>query len=277
MAEDAGRFAGKVAVVTGGGSGIGRATALRFAAEGAAVLVADVAGATAEAVAIRATAAGGTALGMAVDVTDRDQVAAMVDRAVASFGGVDVLVTAAGIIAFGDVVQTEPEVWERVLAVNLTGAYLCARAAIPVMAARGGGAIVTISSSTGAHDAAPGTAAYVASKGGVAMLTKAMAVDHAAAGVRVNAIAPGPTATPMLQAVMNPDELRAFGQAMPVGRLADPAELAAAALFLASDDASYVTGAVFAVDGGQTAKVGMTLADLGTIDRSGGRSEGGAQ
>jgi meso-butanediol dehydrogenase/(S,S)-butanediol dehydrogenase/diacetyl reductase len=277
MAEDAGRFAGKVAVVTGGGSGIGRATALRFAAEGAAVLVADVAGATAEAVAIRATAAGGTALGMAVDVTDRDQVAAMVDRAVASFGGVDVLVTAAGIIAFGDVVQTEPEVWERVLAVNLTGAYLCARAAIPVMAARGGGAIVTISSSTGAHDAAPGTAAYVASKGGVAMLTKAMAVDHAAAGVRVNAIAPGPTATPMLRAVMSPDELRAFGQAMPVGRLADPAELAAAALFLASDDASYVTGAVFAVDGGQTAKVGMTLADLGTIDRPGGRSEGGAQ
>ena len=160
---------------------------------------------------------------------------------------------------------------------NLTGAYRCARAVIPVMVARGGGSIVTISSSTGAHDAAPRTAAYLASKGGIAMLTKAMAVDHAAAGVRVNAIAPGPTATPMLQAVMSPDELRAFGQAMPIGRLAEPAELAAAALFLASDDASFVTGAVFAVDGGQTAKVGMTLADLGTIDRRDGRSEGGAQ
>jgi meso-butanediol dehydrogenase / (S,S)-butanediol dehydrogenase / diacetyl reductase len=277
MADRAGRLAGKVAIVTGGGSGIGRAAALRFAAEGAAVLVADVAGANAEAVAIQATAAGGTALGMAVDVTDPGQVTAMVDRAVAELGGVDVLMAAAGIIAFGDVVETEPDAWERVLAVNLTGAYLCARTVIPVMAARGGGAIVTVSSSTGAHDAAPGTAAYVASKGGVAMLTKAMAVDHAAAGVRVNALAPGPTATPMLQAVMSPEELRAFGQAMPIGRLADPAELAAAALFLASDDASYVTGAVFAVDGGQTAKVGMTLADLGTIDRRDGRSEGGAQ
>jgi len=277
MADRAGRLAGKVAIVTGGGSGIGRAAALRFAAEGAAVLVADVAGATAEAVAKEATAAGGRALGTAVDVTDRDQVIAMVERAVAEFGGVDVLMTAAGIIAFGDVTETDPDVWERVLAVNLTGAYLCARAVIPLMVARGGGSIVTISSSTGAHDAAPGTAAYIASKGGVAMLTKAMAVDHAAAGVRVNAIAPGPTATPMLQAVMSPDELRAFGQAMPIGRLADPAELAAAALFLASDDASYVTGAVFAVDGGQTAKVGMTLADLGTIDRRDRRSGGGTQ
>jgi NAD(P)-dependent dehydrogenase (short-subunit alcohol dehydrogenase family) len=181
------------------------------------------------------------------------------------------------VLAFGDVVETEPDVWDRVLAVNLTGAYLCARTVIPLMVALGGGSIVTISSSTGAHDAAPGTAAYVASKGGVAMLTKAMAVDHAAAGVRVNAIAPGPTATPMLEAVMSPDELRAFGEALPIGRLAEPAELAAAALFLASDDASYVTGAVFAVDGGQTAKVGMTLADLGTIDRRDSRSEGGIQ
>ena len=109
--------------------------------------------------------------------------------------------------------------------------------------------------------------AYVASKGGVAMLTKAMAVDHAAQGIRVNAIAPGPTDTPMLGSVMTTDEMRRFGEAMPIGRLAQPEELAAAALFLASDDASYVTGAVFAVDGGQTAKVGMTLADLGTIAR----------
>jgi NAD(P)-dependent dehydrogenase (short-subunit alcohol dehydrogenase family) len=104
-----------------------------------------------------------------------------------------------------------------------------------------------------------------------------MAVDHAPAGVRVNAIAPGPTATPMLEAVMSAEELRAFGRAMPIGRLAAPDELAAAALFLASDEASYVTGAVVAVDGGQTAKVGMTLADLGTIDRRDRRSEGGAQ
>jgi NAD(P)-dependent dehydrogenase (short-subunit alcohol dehydrogenase family) len=100
------------------------------------------------------------------------------------------------------------------------------------------------------------------------MLTKAMAVDHAAQGIRVNALAPGPTDTPMLASVMTPEEMKAFGEAMPIGRLARPEELAAAALFLASDEASYVTGAVFAVDGGQTAKVGMTLADLGTIARN---------
>jgi NAD(P)-dependent dehydrogenase (short-subunit alcohol dehydrogenase family) len=136
------------------------------------------------------------------------------------------------------------------------------------MIERGGGSIVTMSSSTGAHDASPGNVGYVSSKGGVAMLTKAMAVDHAAQGIRVNALAPGPTDTPMLASVMTPEEMKAFGEAMPIGRLARPEELAAAALFLASDEASYVTGAVFAVDGGQTAKVGMTLADLGTIARN---------
>jgi meso-butanediol dehydrogenase/(S,S)-butanediol dehydrogenase/diacetyl reductase len=155
----------------------------------------------------------------------------------------------------GSATETDPDAWNRVIGINLTGTFLAARSVIPAMEQRGGGAIITVSSSTGAHDASPGNVAYVASKGGVAMLTKAMAVDHAAQGVRVNAIAPGPTATPM------------FGEAMPIGRLAQPEELAAAAAFLASDDASYVTGAVFAVDGGQTAKVGVTLADLGTIAR----------
>jgi NAD(P)-dependent dehydrogenase (short-subunit alcohol dehydrogenase family) len=262
-----GRLAGKVAIVTGGGSGIGRAVARRFAAEGAAVAVADVAGEAAKAVAAAIEAEGGRAFGIEVDVTDGERVRAMIDRTVSEFGGVDVLMTAAGILGFGSVVETEPETWDRVIGVNLTGTYLCARAAIPRMMERGGGSIVTVSSSTGAHDAAPGTAAYIASKGGVAMLTKAISVDHARQGIRANAIAPGPTDTPMLGSVMTADELRAFGEAMPIGRLARPEELAAAALFLASDEASYVTGAVFAVDGGQTAKVGMTLDDLGTVSR----------
>ena len=258
------RLRGKVAVVTGGGSGIGRAVALRFAAEGAAVLVADLDAASAEAV---ASGAGDRAAAFAVDVSDPAQVEAMAAKAVEKFGGVDVLMTAAGVLTFGSATETDPQAWNRVIGINLTGTFLAARAVIPSMVERGGGAIVTVSSSTGAHDASPGNVAYVASKGGVAMLTKAMAVDHAAQGIRVNAIAPGPTATPMLGSVMTEDEMRRFGEAIPIGRLARPEELAAAAVFLASDEASYVTGAVFAVDGGQTAKVGMTLADLGTITR----------
>ena len=267
MGESGDRLAGKAAVVTGGGSGIGRAAALRFAREGAAVLVADLVADGAERVAKEIQQEGCRAIGMGVDVTDPGQVEAMAALAAAEFGGVDVLMNAAGILAFGSVTDTDLETWNRVIGVNLTGTFLCARAVIPRMIERGGGSIITVSSSTGAHDAAPGTAAYVASKGGVAMLTKCIAIDHAREGIRANAIAPGPTDTPMLGSVMTPEEMRAFGEAMPIGRLARPEELAAAALFLASDDASYVTGAVVAVDGGQTAKVGMTLDDLGTVGR----------
>ena len=267
MTTPGGRLAGKVAVVTGGGSGIGRAAALRFAQEGAAVVVADVVGANADAVAAEITGSGGRALAVTVDVSDPAAVDAMAEAATSAFGGVDVLMTAAGVLSFGSATETDVTAWNRVIAINLTGTFLAARAVIPSMRERGGGSIVALSSSTGAPDAAPGNVAYIASKGGVAMLTKAMALDHAAEGIRVNAIAPGPTATPMLGSVMTQDEMRRFGEAMPIGRMARPEELAAAALFLASDEASYVTGAVVAVDGGQTAKVGMTLADLGTIGR----------
>ena len=240
---------------------------MRFAREGAAVLVADVVRENAETVAKEIEQAGGRAVAVAVDVTDPQQVQAIVDTAKDELGGVDVLMTAAGVLGFGDAVTTDLETWHRVIAVNLTGTFLAARATIPAMKERGGGSIITLSSSTGHHDASPGNVAYIASKGGVAMLTKAMGIDHIKDGVRVNGIAPGPTRTPMLESVMTPAELEAFGASMPIGRLAAPDELAAAAVFLASDDASYVTGAIFPVDGGQTAKVGMTLADLGTIDR----------
>jgi len=262
-----GRLQGKVALVTGGGSGIGRAVALRFAQEGAAVAVGDVSEPSARAVAAEIQKAGGRAIGTKVDVSDPDQVDRFVKAAKSEFGRINVLATCAGVLDFGTVADTSLEKWNRVIGVNLTGTFLTAKAVIPLMIEAGGGAIVTISSSTGAHDAAPGTAAYVASKGGVLMLTKCIALDHAASGIRANAIAPGPTATPMLQSVMTPPELDSFGKAMPIGRLARPEEIAAAAVFLASDEASYVTGALFAIDGGQTAKVGMTLEDLGTVSR----------
>jgi NAD(P)-dependent dehydrogenase (short-subunit alcohol dehydrogenase family) len=262
-----GRLSGKVAIVTGGGSGIGRAVALRFAEEDASVVLGDISEDSARNVAAEIVARGGKAVGLRLDVTDPQQMAAMVGAAKREFGRVNVLVTCAGVLEFGTVLETDLDKWNRVIGVNLTGTFLAAKAVIPAMAEVGGGSIVTFSSSTGAHDAAPGTVAYVASKGGVAMLTKCLALDHAAAGIRANAIAPGPTATPMLQSVMTADEMKSFGAAMPIGRLARPEELAAAALFLASDEASYVSGAVFAVDGGQTAKIGMTLEDLGTVSR----------
>jgi NAD(P)-dependent dehydrogenase (short-subunit alcohol dehydrogenase family) len=262
-----GQLEGKVAVVTGAGSGIGRAVAIRYAREGASVVVGDVVEQAARATAAEIQKQGGRAIAMKVDVTNPADVDGMVATARKEFGKVNVLANCAGVLDFGTVADMSLEKWNRVIAVNLTGTFLVAKAVIQAMTDAGGGAIVTISSSTGAHDAAPGTAAYVASKGGVAMLTKCIALDHAAQGIRANAIAPGPTATPMLQSVMTKDELDGFGKAMPIGRLAKPEEIAAAAVFLASDDASYVTGAVFAIDGGQTAKVGMTLEDLGTVSR----------
>jgi NAD(P)-dependent dehydrogenase (short-subunit alcohol dehydrogenase family) len=172
-----------------------------------------------------------------------------------AYGPIDILFNGAGILAFGTILDTDETTWQRVLSVNLTGTYLCSRAVLPHMIARGGGSIINSSSSTGAHDAAGNTAAYVASKGGVTLLTRAMAIDHAADNVRVNAIAPGPTDTPMLRENLSPAALEAFETTFPMKRLARPEELAHVALFLASDESSFVTGCVLAADGGQTAQV----------------------
>jgi meso-butanediol dehydrogenase/(S,S)-butanediol dehydrogenase/diacetyl reductase len=249
------RLEGKVAIITGGGSGIGRATAELFAREGASVVVADYkADAGSEAMqAIKD--AGGEAIFVEVDVSDSVQVQKMVQTSLDTYGGIDILFNNAGVLIFGTILETEEEDWNRLMAINLTGAYLCSKAVIPHMIERGGGSIINASSSTGAHDVAPNIAAYVTSKGGVTLLTKAMAVDHAKENVRVNAIAPGPTDTPMLRDNMSPEELKAFAATFPMKRLGRPEELAYAALFLASDEASFVTGAILAVDGGQTAQV----------------------
>jgi len=247
------RLKNKVALVTGGASGIGRATAELFAREGARVTVADYVDGRDTVQAIQT--AGGEAIFVQVDVSDSGQVAKMVDATIQAYGRIDVLFNAAGILYYGTVVETDEQAWNRVLSINLTGTYLCCRAVVPHMIRQGGGSIINVSSTAGAHDAIPNAAAYVASKGGVTMLTKAMAVDHARQGVRVNALVPGATDTPMIRKVLTPEAMDGLADQHPIGRIGRPEELAKAVLFLASDDASFVTGSAMYVDGGQTAKI----------------------
>jgi len=238
------------ALVTGGGSGIGEAASRAFAAGGYAVVVADVSEDRAAAVAAAITDSGGSATALRLDVGD----AAGVSAAIAGIdGAIDALVCAAGVFAPGTAETTSVEEWRRVIDINLTGSFLCVKAALPKM--RRGGSIVLLSSSTGAHDALANSVAYCSSKGGVTLLAKALAADLAPEGIRVNAIAPGPTDTPMLRGILDEEGLRAFAATLPAQRLGTAAEIAAVAVFLAGDAASFVTGAVVPVDGGQTAVV----------------------
>jgi NAD(P)-dependent dehydrogenase (short-subunit alcohol dehydrogenase family) len=248
------RLKDKVALITGGASGIGRATAEVFAREGAIVVVADAAvdgNETANSI----QKAGGRATFSRVDVSDSKQVAHIVDSAIGQFGRIDVLFNGAAILAYGTIVETEEEMWNRMMAINLTGTFLCCRAVVPHMIRQGAGSIINVASTTGAHDASARAVAYVTSKGGVTLLTRALAIDHAHQGIRVNALCPGPTDTPMLRNAMTPEQLEAFAKTYPMGRLARPEELASAALFLASSESSFVTGSAMYVDGGQTAKI----------------------
>jgi NAD(P)-dependent dehydrogenase (short-subunit alcohol dehydrogenase family) len=236
------RFEGKVALVTGGASGIGAATVEVLRAEGARVAVLDrhVAGADAEAV-------------IEVDVSDREAVTAAVDRAAGELGGLQVAVNAAGISpmpeAFTDVTA---DGWAQVIGVNLSGVFWSMQAEITHLLAGSGGAIVNVSSGAGLVGFA-GLPAYVASKHGVVGLTKTAALEYARRGIRVNAVCPGMVRTPMLAGSLSDDEIAKLGRMSPMGRVAEPAEIAAAIAHLASDEASYVTGTAHPVDGGALA------------------------
>jgi 3-oxoacyl-[acyl-carrier protein] reductase len=250
-----GRLDGKVAIVTGSGHGIGRAIVERFAQEGAQVVVNDVDVARAEEA---AGAIGDAAVAVAADVSRSADVDRIVDTAVKTFGGVHVLVNNAGLIDVErHVLEADEEWWDRVLAVNLKGQFLCALRAAQWMARHGGGAIVNLSSG-GARAAHRGMVAYDASKGGVEAMTRALALDLAPYGIRVNAIAPGTIN------VFGLDEeaARLRGEVVPLGRMGTPEDMAGPALFLASDDARYVTGVAFSVDGGLTAQQRSPQVDI---------------
>jgi meso-butanediol dehydrogenase/(S,S)-butanediol dehydrogenase/diacetyl reductase len=245
----------RVALVTGAASGIARATAQRFAREGAIVIVADGSREGGLETVHLIEAEGGRASFVEVDVSQSGQVTRMVEAILNQHRQLDILFNGAAILFYGTVLDTEEEAWNRMLSINLTGTFLCCRAVLPHMVRQARGSIINIASTTGAHDACARAVAYVTSKGGVNMLSRAMAIDHAKQGIRVNVICPGPTDTPMLRKAMTPEQLDAFAKTFPMGRLGQPGEIASAALFLASDDASFVTGSVLFVDGGQTAEV----------------------
>lgn len=248
------RLKDKVALITGGASGIGEATAHLFAREGARVAVADYSVRGREC-ADAINAAGGQSIFLQVDVSDSKQVTRMVDEVLRQYERIDVLFNAAGVLYYGTLLDTDEQSWNRVLSINLTGTFLCCRAVLPHMIRQGGGSIINVASTVGAHDACPNAAAYVTSKAGVTLLTKAIAIDHAKQGVRANALVPGATDTPMIRSALTEESLEQLKASHPIGRFGRPQELANAALFLASDEASFVTGSAMYVDGGQAAKV----------------------
>ena len=251
-------LAGKVAIVTGAGSGIGRASALRFAAEGALVVAADIRGPKVDETVALITAEGGTAAPCQVNVAEGSDVERMVAFAVETFGGLDALFNNAGTIRPGTAVDLSEQDWDLVMAVNVRSVFLGAKYAVPVLAAGGGGTIVSTASVSG-MGGDPASVAYSASKAAVINLTRSLAVDHARQNIRVNCICPGAIDTPPVGRMLSdPEARRRSERAHPLGRIGQPEEIAAAAVWLSSAESAFVTGQALVVDGGLTAQSHLT-------------------
>jgi len=252
------RLSGKVAIITGAGSGIGRATAILFAKEGTSVVVADFNQAKGTETVSLIQKGGGEARFVPVDVSNAADVKKMVRITVDAYGKLDILVNNAGIYAQGNAVETQEDDWDQILNVNLKGAFLCSKYCIPEMIKSGGGVIVNIGSEAGLVGI-KNQVAYNVSKGGVISLTKSMAIDFAADNIRVNCVCPGTTETPLVETALNvapePGKARRELEAVrPLNRLGQPKEIAFGILYLASDESPYATGSILSIDGGYTAQ-----------------------
>lgn len=251
------RLHGKRAIVTGGGSGIGRGACIKLAEEGASVAVLDVNLETAREVVATIAAAGGTALALRTNVSDEAQVHESVAEAERRFGGLDTIIANAGIMLFGrDTVATDLDLdtWRQCIDVNLTGMFLTCKHGLRALQRNGGGSVVITASPTGTHGCAPTFTAYSTSKAGTFGLMRILAVDYVKSKIRVNAVLPGTTNSPLVMTLMeNPATRAEFLSKVPMSRAADPSEIANVIAFLASDEASYVTGAAWYADGGLTA------------------------